>query len=326
MKIYRIAQAREYSKGAIFGYTLPNSMRSHGVWVSEKAAKTWNTHHGITHEEAFGLQQTDETANAWTWIYDIANESMTGYTEMNPEIHKMALDYAKMMAREAERRGLTVSSFLKIYRIAQIVDLDSALDSVHDAYCSILKEYWDLRKGKRKNASSRHMSWSVIPIARVKKIWQDYAKNGVVRDTGGMQQIKDKMLEILARLQASNDLSGHGINITDEYISDICGLKIPEGDNIDFYFNFLETDYGTPVSDYGLDKLWAIAKVLMKEGSAEKQLLLCDQMLNIIHQRGDLSALFIEGGSSSLNDLKYGHLKENPPDPEAVKDWENRRR
>ena len=49
-------------------------------------------------------------------------------------------------------------------------------------------------------------------------------------------------------------------------------------------------------------------------------------MLDIVHQRGDLAALFVEGGSSSLNELAYGHLENNPPDPEAVKEWEESRR
>ena len=103
-------------------------------------------------------------------------------------------------------------------------------------------------------------------------------------------------------------------------------MKKPKGDNSDFYFNFLETDYGSPVSDYGLDKLWAIAELLMRESSSERQLLLCDQMLNVVHQRNDLAALFVEGGSSALSQLAQGHLENNPADPEAVKIWEDRRK
>jgi hypothetical protein len=30
---------------------------------------------------------------------------------------------------------------------------------------------------------------------------------------------------------------------------------------------------------------------------------LVDRMLNVVHQRGDLAALFIEGGSASLSEL-----------------------
>lgn len=211
---------------------------------------------------------------------------------------------------------------MKIYKIAQIHDMDSAVSSVNEQYYTIMSEYHKV-KGKR-GKSSPHMSWSVISFSRLKKIWEDYARTGVVRDVNGMEKIKQEILGILARLQAANDISGHG-GMSNEDIEDITGLKMPDGKNTDFYFNFLETDYGTPVSDYGLDKLWALAKVLMNTSVAEKQLLICDQMLNVIHMRGDLAALFIEGGSSSLSSLAEGYLKDNPPDPEAVKKWENRR-
>jgi len=202
--------------------------------------------------------------------------------------------------------------------------MESAYESVIAEYSNILSEYYRV-KGKR-GKSTPHMSWSVIPFARLNKIWQDYAKTGIVRDTSGMESIKHKMLEILARLHASNDLAGHGSGVSDEDISEYTGMKMPKGDNTDFYFNFLETDYGSPISDYGLDKLWAIAQLLMRESSPERQLLLCDQMLNVVHQRGDLAALFVEGGSSSLDQLAQGHLENNPVDPEAVKIWEDGRR
>jgi hypothetical protein len=207
---------------------------------------------------------------------------------------------------------------VKIFKIAQIYDMDSAYESLNEQYYSILSEYHKVKDKKKKNTP--HMSWKVIPFARLKKIWEDYAKTGVVRDVNGMEEIKQNMLSILTRLQAATDLSGHG-TLSAEDIEDSTGLKMPNGKDTDFYFNFLETDYGTPISDYGLDKLWALAKILLNSTSPEKQLLICDQMLNIVHQRGDLAALFVEGGSSSLSQLAEGHLQNNPPDPEAVKNW-----
>ena len=195
------------------------------------------------------------------------------------------------------------------------------MHSLDEEYCNILEEYYRV-KGRRKK--SPHMSWSIIPFARLKKIWQDYALNGIVRDESGIAEIKSEMLRILVRLTAANDLAGHGRYIDQEDLN--CNYKIPKGDNSDFYFNFLETDYGEPVSDYGLPKLWAIAQVLMRENNAERQLLLCDQILNIIHQRGDLAALFVEGGTSSLAFLHEGHLENNPADPEAVEIWEKSNR
>jgi len=156
---------------------------------------------------------------------------------------------------------------------------------------NILEDYYDK---KRKKGSM--MSWDVIPFARLKKIWNDYTKTGVIRDEKGMQSIADQMIRILVRLNASNDLAGHGPGIDDEY-------DRPSGDNAEFYFDYLETKHGTPISDYGLPKLNEIGNKLMFANDPVEQLLLVDQMLNIVHQRGDLSALFVEGGRASLDQL-----------------------
>jgi hypothetical protein len=172
------------------------------------------------------------------------------------------------------------------------------VNSVHEQYVDILGNYYD----EKRQVGSK-MSWTVIPFARLKKIWTDYATMGFVRDERGMQSIVDKMIEILARLNASNDLAGHG-RMSDEDIMDLTGYEIPDGNNYDFYFDFINTDYGVPVSDYGLPKLNDLAAKLMMARTSEQQLFYVDQMLSVVHQRGDLAALFIEGGWDSLQELK----------------------
>jgi hypothetical protein len=176
--------------------------------------------------------------------------------------------------------------------------LSDFYQEVESQHQKILQEYYNK---KRKKGSM--MSWDVVPFARLKKIWTDYSLTGVVRDVRGMQDIVDQMLRILAKLNASNDLSGHGTT-PDGYIEEMTGLKIPHGKNSEFYFDFLNTKHGVPISDYGLPKLNEIAQALMVTRNPVEQLLLVDQMLNIVHQRGDLAALFIEGGTNSLNILK----------------------
>ena len=191
---------------------------------------------------------------------------------------------------------------MKIYILTQVKDdeYDKAekwFESLNEQYSSILREYYD----KNRQPGSM-MSWDVIPISRLKKIWLDYAKIGVVRDVNGMQNITDKMLLNLARLNAANDLGGHG-TISSEDLEDFSGYEIPDGGNVDFYFDFLNTQYGEPISDYGLPKLNDLGYKLSFAKTAEEQLLLVDRMLNVIHQRGDLAALFVEGGTSSLDFL-----------------------
>jgi len=69
------------------------------------------------------------------------------------------------------------------------------------------------------------------------------------------------------------------------------------------YFDFLSTKFGVPISDYGLKPLWSLAEKLIETQDYVQKLIIIDRMLNVVHQRGDLAALFIEGGYESLQQL-----------------------
>jgi hypothetical protein len=189
----------------------------------------------------------------------------------------------------------STSSSNKNIKVA--MNIDDVFALYKDATNDILNEFFS--RGRKKGSK---MSWSVIPFARLRKIWEDYMRDGVVHDTVGVDEIANQMLKILARLTATNELSGHS-NIDPEEIIEEHGYKLTKRNKNDFYWNFLETQYGTPVSDYGLPKLWSLARNLMSASSYEETVLYIDQMLNVVHQRGDLAALFIEGGSTSLSQL-----------------------
>ena len=51
--------------------------------------------------------------------------------------------------------------------------------------------------------------WSVVPFHRLKKIWEDAAKNGFVRDEKGLNMIQTKMLTNLLKLDVNTELMGH---------------------------------------------------------------------------------------------------------------------
>jgi len=173
-------------------------------------------------------------------------------------------------------------------------------DMIQEQYGNILAEYFAPSRQK-----GSQVSWSVIPASRINKIWRDYARTGVVRDEKGLMQIQEQMMSNLARLNACNTLAGHSQEDSGVIIEDQ-GFPPIDGKNIDFYFDFLDTQYGPPVSDYGLPQLWDLAFQLTPTMSAEERLLILDQFLNVVHQRGDLAALFIEGGAGSLTDLSAG--------------------
>lgn len=168
------------------------------------------------------------------------------------------------------------------------------MEKVDEHAYNMLEEYHNKKRKKGTN-----MSWTVIPFARVKKIWIDYAKTGFVRDIKGMDKIADMAINIVARIHACNVLSGHSQEGSEMYMENYPEIK----DEFDFYWQFINTKYGEPVSDFGLPKLEAIAAKLYMAETPEQKLILVDRMFNIVHQRGDLSMLFVEGGRESLDEL-----------------------
>ena len=143
------------------------------------------------------------------------------------------------------------------------------------------------------------------------KIWQDFSRDGFVRDERGMDYIANLMLLNLAKLTASTDLCGHGrgLDVCDKEQMGDLGFNPIDGNNIDFFYNYIHTKHGEPLSDYGLKKLWELAEKLAGETDYTQKIILVDQMLSVVHQRGDLAALFIEGGREFLEELKNWETK-----------------
>ena len=146
------------------------------------------------------------------------------------------------------------------------------------------------------------ITWPLISAARLQKIWNDYSVSGVVRDVKGMQEIADSMFEGIIRLKISNEISGHSVNDARVDFEDI-GYEFTDGE-WRHLIEGLENEKGEwYVSDYGCPKLEDLIIPLKMAKTAEDQLLVVDQMLNVCHQRGDLAEMFVEGGSATLNNI-----------------------
>jgi hypothetical protein len=145
--------------------------------------------------------------------------------------------------------------------------------------------------------------WDLVSAPRLVKIWNDNAKMGFVRDEKGMDDIAEKMIRNVARFKATNAISGHDTFDPRDELADLYDIVFTDEQWDQFEKGMEDKDGQWMVSDYGLPKLEALVFKLGMANSAEEQLLLVDQMLNVIHPRGDLAAQFIEGGSKTLNDL-----------------------
>lgn len=56
---------------------------------------------------------------------------------------------------------------------------------------------------------TKHIPWQVIKFPRLKKIWEDYMRTGVVRDTRGLKDIKDIMIDNTIKIGILTALAGH---------------------------------------------------------------------------------------------------------------------
>jgi hypothetical protein len=74
------------------------------------------------------------------------------------------------------------------------------------------------------------------------------------------------------------------------------------------FFNRLDDYIGDDTfSDYATNPLVNLAYELIDATTPEKQLLICDQIFNVVHARGDIAALFVQGGSRALSQLSGEH-------------------
>lgn len=177
--------------------------------------------------------------------------------------------------------------------------LSENLDTYYNDYYfpaidDILAEFRDRNKGDKQ-------TWTVVSFPRVKKIWEDYSRLGIVRDERGMDDIVQQIITNIARLQANTYLAGHESQNPNE---DVENHGVDLQDFEDNFADFILDETGQwRLSDYGLDKLVKIADELLDAKTAEEKLLLVDKVFNVAHQRNDLPKLFIQGGTRSLNTL-----------------------
>ena len=59
---------------------------------------------------------------------------------------------------------------------------------------------------------TKRVYWPKLKAEKVARIWLVYGKRGTIFDEEGMNKIADQMIDLVARLHISNELSGHAMN------------------------------------------------------------------------------------------------------------------
>jgi hypothetical protein len=109
---------------------------------------------------------------------------------------------------------------------------------IREEYIKFLKEYdddgyeyaeredevkrWIFSDFLNKNTPdfTKNIPWRLVPFPRLKKIWEDYIRTGVVRDTKGLEMIEDIMISNALKITILTTAAGHSQWGMDELYED----------------------------------------------------------------------------------------------------------
>lgn len=210
------------------------------------------------------------------------------------------INFKKWLIRENEREKIFATED-EWYDYSE-----NMLELQDDIEYNLYHEILDFQPGDR-------VSWSVIPANRAKKIWKDYGELNIVRDTKGIQMIKDILITNINKLYLINAICGHDTFLPQNEWEDKFEMTPEERETVDravedyYFFTYNNQDL---ISDYGLPKLLQELPLLYKAKDEIEILQISDRIFNIVHPRNDLAGFFIEGGSKTLYEMSHEGEKE----------------
>lgn len=173
-------------------------------------------------------------------------------------------------------------------------------DNVYDFYERRDEIMLDVVQNFLKGA--KRIYWPVIKAEKLAKVWLMYGKRGHI-DEKDMDDIADQMINLVARLTVSTDLSGHSPNDVRQELEEKYEYTFTDK-QWEKLLDSLEDKSGQwYLSDFGLKPLQNLALRLYNAETPEQKLHVVDRMLNIVHQRSDLAAMFVQGGTSTLQKI-----------------------
>ena len=165
------------------------------------------------------------------------------------------------------------------------------------------KELYDLATLLKKSKGKGRVPWKTISATLLKKTWLLFGKYNKVNEND-IDKIADQILTNIARLRASTEMMGHS-QIGKDDIEGELGIEFTDKEWNEWMSNYFTNNEGSwMLSDYGLPQLEKIYGQIFNADTPEEKLYACDKALNVVHQRSDLAAMFVEGGTSTLNAIK----------------------
>ena len=152
-----------------------------------------------------------------------------------------------------------------------------------------------------------------VPANRTKRIWLEFGKRGTISDLNGLDKIAEALTDGILSLRVATQLQGHtddGMGYHEMFDEVMEWDEEETNRNVDQekLYEWLVVDLGGGrtmdfLSDYGLAPLERLLPKIMDEEKPEERLYAIDRAFNIIHQRSDLCAFFIEGGTKTLLEI-----------------------
>lgn len=187
-------------------------------------------------------------------------------------------------------------------------------DAAEDFFERRTEQLADLADLLKQSKGKGRVPWKTVPSSLLKRVWYQFGKYNRIK-LNDIDKIADQILTNIARLRASTEMMGHSESDVRPELEEM-GYTFTEEEWEDWMTNyFTDAKGGWMLSDYALKPLEKLYSKIFNADTPEEKLYACDKVLNIIHQRGDLAAMFVEGGSKTLMDIadQGGYV-----DPEEV--------
>jgi hypothetical protein len=158
------------------------------------------------------------------------------------------------------------------------------------------------------------ITFSLIDPYQYKRAMEEYMKYGqfIRFPENKILDWKELVLNNIAMLEALTRIHGHrGVFPFDEFYDVFDDIERPEKKDFHGVYDILYNEYdideyvpqfsnGQPVlSDFGIKPLYKLAKELIRQTKPEDIIITINKIMNVVHQRSDLSELFIRGGEES---------------------------
>lgn len=187
-------------------------------------------------------------------------------------------------------------------KLKSLIKEDAEYDAAEDFFRRTEEQLIELANLLKKSGGKGRVPWKTIPATLLARVWLQFGKWNRI-NANDLDKISDQMLTNIARLRAATEMMGHTEHDVRPELADM-GYEFTDEEWENWMSNYFVDKSGSwTISDYGLPKLEKIYGQIFNADTDEEKLYAIDSALNVIHQRSDLAALFVEGGVGTLNKI-----------------------